>query len=131
MRFLLDSNAMIELLNSPVGPLARRVRRHRPADIGLSSIVAFELYYGAHNSLRQVENLARLDKLRLEVLAFDLEDARHAGEVRSLLKTAGTPIGAYDTLIAGQARARGLMLISHNLREFRRVPGLRVESWMP
>jgi tRNA(fMet)-specific endonuclease VapC len=130
MRFLLDSNAMIELLNTPVGPLAERVRRHRPADIGLSSIVAFELYYGAHNSQRQIENLTRLDNLRLEVLAFDLEDARHAGEIRSILKNAGIPIVAYDTLIAGQARARGLVLISHNLREFQRVPNLRVESWM-
>lgn len=130
MRYVLDSNVMIELLNAPGGPLATRVRQQRPADIGLSSIVAFELYYGAHNSQRRVENLARLDHLRLEVLPFDLEDARHAGEIRMVLKAAGTPIGAYDVLIAGQARARGLTLISHNLREFQRVPYLLVESWM-
>lgn len=130
MHYLLDSNAMIELLNTPAGPLARRVRQQHPSEIGLSSIVAFELYYGAHNSQRQAENLARLDKLRLEVLPFDLEDAQHAGDIRMILKSAGTPIGAYDTLIAGQARARGLTLVSHNLREFQRVPGLRVESWM-
>jgi tRNA(fMet)-specific endonuclease VapC len=63
------------------------------------------------------------------VLPLDLEDARHAGELRARLAARGTPIGAYDILIAGQARARGLVLITRNLREFERAPGLNAENW--
>jgi tRNA(fMet)-specific endonuclease VapC len=63
------------------------------------------------------------------VLDFDKEDAQQAGEVRALLASNGTPIGAYDVLIAGQAVARNLILVTHNTREFGRVPGLRLEDW--
>jgi tRNA(fMet)-specific endonuclease VapC len=63
------------------------------------------------------------------VVSFDAEDAQHAGEIRAQLASMGTPIGPYDALIAGQARARQLMLVTHNIREFVRVPGLQVEDW--
>jgi tRNA(fMet)-specific endonuclease VapC len=63
------------------------------------------------------------------VLEFDEEDARHAGEIRAQLASKGTPIGPFDVLIAGQARARELTLVTHNTSEFRRVPGLKVEDW--
>jgi tRNA(fMet)-specific endonuclease VapC len=71
---------------------------------------------------------ARVDALRFEVLDFDREDARQAGELRARLAAAGTPIGSYDVLIAGQALARALTL-THNTSEFQRVPGLRIEDW--
>ena len=67
--------------------------------------------------------------MRFEILPFDAEDARHAGEVRAALERAGTPIGGYDVLIAGQALARDLILVTHNMREFERVAGLRIEDW--
>jgi tRNA(fMet)-specific endonuclease VapC len=63
------------------------------------------------------------------VLEFDKEDARRSGQIRALLASKGTPIGPYDVLIAGQAIARNLTLITHNTDEFRRVPGLRIEDW--
>jgi tRNA(fMet)-specific endonuclease VapC len=63
------------------------------------------------------------------VLEFDKEDARQAGAIHALLVSQGTPIGAYDVLIAGQAVARNLILVTHNTREFGRVPGLRFEDW--
>ena len=63
------------------------------------------------------------------MLEFDEDDARCAGEIRDLLRRAGTPIGPYDTLIAGQALARDLTLVTHNTREFSRVSGLRLEDW--
>jgi tRNA(fMet)-specific endonuclease VapC len=63
------------------------------------------------------------------VLEFDKEDARQAGEVRALLASRGTPIGPYDVLIAGQAKARNLTLVTHNTDEFGRVPGLRCDDW--
>ncbi len=95
----------------------------------MSAIVAHELFYGAYKGHRTAENLARLEALRFEVLYFDREDARHAGEIRALLAAAGAPIGSYDVLIAGQAVARGLTLVSHNVREFQRVSALYLEDW--
>ncbi|SHI22792.1 tRNA(fMet)-specific endonuclease VapC [Pollutimonas bauzanensis] len=95
----------------------------------MPSIVAHELFYGAYKGQRMAENLARVEALQFEVLEFDREDAQRAAELRALLAAAGTPIGPYDVLIAGQAWARDLTLITHNLREFQRVPHIRVEDW--
>lgn len=128
MRFLLDTNAVIALLRGHTGFL-ERLRGHEPGDFGLSAIVAHELLYRAYKSQRRAENLARVDGLRFEILSFDGDDARAAGEIRAQLAASGTPIGAYDVLIAGQARARGLTLITHNTGEFQRVQGLQIEDW--
>jgi tRNA(fMet)-specific endonuclease VapC len=87
------------------------------------------LFYGAYKGQRTAENLTRIDAVRFEVLEFDREDAVHSGQLRAELAASGTPIGPYDVLIAGQAIARGLTLITHNLREFQRAPGLQVEDW--
>jgi tRNA(fMet)-specific endonuclease VapC len=126
--FLLDTNAVIATLKGHPGFLSR-LRGSRPQDCAISAIVAHELYFGACRSARRDQNLARIDALRFPVLEFDREDARTAGEIRAALAAAGTPIGAYDVLIAGQALARGLTLVTHNRREFQRIAGLRVEDW--
>jgi tRNA(fMet)-specific endonuclease VapC len=127
--FLLDTNAVISILTKPSGPVAARMRRHRADTIVTSAIVAHELYFGAFNSLRTESNLASLEELGLAVLPFDRDDAREAGIIRALLSRQGRPIGPYDALIAGQARARGLVVVSRNIREFSRVPELSVENW--
>jgi tRNA(fMet)-specific endonuclease VapC len=129
MRYLLDANVVIGLLNDARSKLARRARRERPADIAISAIVAHELFYGAFRSARASQNVALVDALQFTVIEFDKEDARHAGEVRALLASRGTPIGPYDVLIAGQAKARNLTLVTHNTDEFGRVPGLRLVDW--
>jgi tRNA(fMet)-specific endonuclease VapC len=129
MRFLLDTNAVVELLRRPDGAVVRRVRALDPADVGLSTIALHELYYGAFRSSRRERNLALIDRLRFEVVEFDAEDARHAGEIRAALAKRGSPIGPYDVLMAGQARARGLTLVTANVREFQRVDRLSVEDW--
>jgi tRNA(fMet)-specific endonuclease VapC len=128
VKFLLDSNAVIALMKGHPGFLMR-LHQHQPPDFGISAIVAHELFYGAYRGQRTAENLARVDALQFEVLDFDREDARQAGELRARLAAAGTPIGAYDVLIAGQALARALTLVTHNIGEFQRVPELRVEDW--
>jgi tRNA(fMet)-specific endonuclease VapC len=128
VRFLLDSNAVIALLQGRPGLLAR-VHQHQPDDFGLPAIVAHELFYGAYKSQTPARNLARLDQLQFEVLAFDHDDARCAGDIRAALAAIGQPIGPYDVLIAGQALARDLTLITHNTSEFRRVPRLLWEDW--
>jgi tRNA(fMet)-specific endonuclease VapC len=129
MRYLLDANAVIALLNDTTSPIARRIRRFTPGDFGVSAVVIHELYYGAFKSQRVGMNVARVDALQFPVLELDQADARQAGEIRAHLASKGTPIGPYDVLIAGQAKARNLTLVTHNTTEFRRVPGLKVEDW--
>jgi tRNA(fMet)-specific endonuclease VapC len=129
MRHLLDANAVIGLLNDAASGLAQRARRERPADIAISAIVAHELFHGAFKSRRAERNVALVDALRFAVLEFDKEDARQAGKIRALLASKGTPIGPYDVLIAGQALARNMVLITGNTDEFERIPGLRLEDW--
>ena len=129
MRYLLDTNACIALLNKTSRPLAARVRRHAPVDIGLPAPVAYELYYGAWKSRQTSRNLDLLDRMGFEIVPFDASDARVAGAIRSQLEAVGRPIGPYDLLIAGQALARGLVLVTANNREFRRIEDLHCEDW--
>ncbi|HEY9870171.1 MAG TPA: type II toxin-antitoxin system VapC family toxin [Candidatus Obscuribacterales bacterium] len=129
MRYLLDANAVIALLNDANSQTSKRVRLHKPADIGISAIVAHELCYGSFKSRRREENVAVIDSLQFEVLEFDKEDAREAGRLRAALALQGTPIGPYDVLIAGQALARKLVLVTRNISEFERIPDLQVEDW--
>jgi len=129
MRYLLDSNAVIGLLNDTRSKLAQRARREAPQDVAISAIVAHELFYGAFKSRRVAQNVALIDALQLETVEFDREDARQAAEIRAFLASKGPPIGPFDVLIAGQAVARQVILVTHNTGEFARVPGLRIEDW--
>lgn len=128
MKFLLDTNAISALLRNHVG-FWHRLNRVQPTDIALSAIVAHELFYGAHRGRRTEHTLAQINGLPFAVLPFDVADAHRAGEIRAALSLVGTPIGPCDVLIAGQASQRGLVLVTHNVREFHRVPGLTVEDW--
>ena len=128
MKFLLDTNAVIELLKG-TPRFQKRLMEYEPEDFGLSAIVLHELFYGAFKSRHVQANLARVEGLRFPVVALDSEAARRSGEIRAHLAKAGTPIGPLDVLIAGQALSRSLTVITHNRGEFDRVPGLRVEDW--
>ncbi|TXH99445.1 MAG: type II toxin-antitoxin system VapC family toxin [Rhizobium sp.] len=128
MKYLLDSNAVIALMKGHSG-FVSELRRHKPQDFAIPAIVAHELFYGAYKGQRVAENLARVEALQFETLDFDKEDARMAGEIRASLAAHGTPIGAYDVLIAGQAVARDLILVTRNVKEFERVHRLRFEDW--
>lgn len=131
MPWLLDTNAVIALVTGRSEPLRRRVEASDPGTLLTSAIVAHELYFGAYRSQKIEFNLETLRLLFTDLVVLDLdrEDARTAGEIRAVLGRQGTPIGPYDVLIAGQARARGLTLVTNNLSEFRRVPGLALEDW--
>lgn len=128
MMFSLDANSIIGLFKGHK-QLWQQLERHSPLDCVVSSVVMHELYFGASNSARVQENLDRIASLRFEVIEFDREDARVSGEVRAALASAGTPIGPLDTLIAGQALARGFTVVTRNSREFLRVTGLSHENW--
>ncbi len=98
----------------------------------VSSIVAFELWYGVFKSSRAESNGARLATFLagpVALLAFEDEDARVAGSIRATLEASGRPIGAYDVLIAGQALNRQLTLVTANVSEFSRVKGLSWQDW--
>lgn len=131
MRFLFDTNAVISLLGRRSETLIDRVLHCSEGDIGLPTIVSHELYFGAYKSQKVSFNFEtiRLVVKDFVLLPFDDEDARQAGKIRADLKKLGIPIGPYDVLIAGQARARDLVLVSNNVQEFERVPDLQLEDW--
>jgi tRNA(fMet)-specific endonuclease VapC len=128
VRYLLDSNVVIQMFKGHE-LIMKRVGQLRESDFGLSAIVIHELFFGAFKSQQVSGNVARVDRLKFEIIDFDREDASCAGEIRATLAAAGTPIGPYDVLIAGQAMARDLTLITHNTSGFARIKGLRVEDW--
>lgn len=130
MKYLLDSNALIALLNKNPD-FIQKITQYSPQDFALSSIVLFELTFGAYKSQKTAENLAKLAKLPFALLPFEQADAQCAGEIRADLQRKGTPIGAYDVLIVGQAVAQDLVLITHNVQEFSRVAQLKFEDWQP
>ena len=132
--YLLDTNACISLINGSEINVRRRLKRavSRGSVILLSSIVAFELWYGVAKSQRKDSNTQRLETFLggpLEWALFDEDDARAAGTVRAELETVGRTVGAYDVLLAGQARRRGATLVTSNTKEFARVQGLKWEDW--
>jgi tRNA(fMet)-specific endonuclease VapC len=132
MRFLLDTNILIFLLKDPRNStVARNLRMTQPDDVATSSIVISELISGAHRGHpdRLERNLATIRAMRFAILPFDDTDAEASGRIDALLKSRGQPIGPLDTLIAGQAMARGLCMITNNIREFSRIDGLTVLDW--
>ena len=127
MQFLFDTNAVISLLGHKSEALINRVLACSEGAIDLSEIVSHELYFSQKVSFNL--ETTRLLLRDFVVLPLDEEDSRQAGEIRAELSKSGTPIGPYDVLIAGQAKARNLILITNNVREFERVVGLRLEDW--
>jgi len=134
VKYLLDTNACIALINDRTPAVRTRLQKALAADatILVSSIVAFELWYGVAKSARPESNARLVETFfagPMSLLAFEPEDAKVAGRVRAGLEAAGRPIGAYDLLIAGQALRHQLTLITANVREFGRVKGLEWEDW--
>lgn len=134
MTFLLDTNACIALINGK--PASVRLRFQKATEAGakmvVSSIVAFELWYGVAKSARPDFNRARVETFfagPIRLLVFDDEDAKAAGMIRAAMESVGRPIGAYDLLLAGQATRHKLTLVTANVREFRRVKGLLWQDW--
>lgn len=134
MNYLLDTNAVIAVLKNQPGSVRARLRRVsvKGASISISSVVLFELWYGVARSDRRRENAERLRVFlsgAINVVPFDDEDAKTAGDLRAELEGVGTPIGAYDLLIAAQALRIGATLVTANVSEFGRVPGLVWQDW--
>lgn len=130
MRYLLDTDTCISILRGVEATIAR-LRAESPDDCRISVVTAYELYAGAGKSRAPAKERAKLERFFAVVtpVPFDQSSALAAGTIRAELETAGTPIGPYDLLIAGQAQAAGFNLVTGNTREFQRVKGLSVETW--
>lgn len=132
MRYLLDTNACIQLLRYPeTSPVSDRVGRERSGHVVTCSVVKAELIYGAERSQKPEKHYNQLEILFSELgsLPFDDQSAVEYGVIRKQLESQGQMIGSNDLLIAAVALSNNLVLVTHNLSEFNRVPGLQVEDW--
>jgi len=131
LRYMLDTNICIFTIKNKPQCVREAFNRHH-GQLAISSVTLMELIYGAEKSANPQQNFKVVEGFaaRLDVLDYDDHAAEHSGQLRAELAKAGTPIGPYDQLIGGHARALGLILVTNNLREFQRIPGLRVEDWL-
>ena len=133
-RYLLDTNILSDLLKNPQGKVAQKISSLPPDErdlLATSIIVAAELRYGV--AKRGSSLLAsRVNQLldAIEILPLEPKADQHYGRIRSQLEKTGTPIGGNDLLIAAQALATDAVLVTDNVREFKRVKGLLVENWL-
>ena len=133
MKYFLDTNAAIAVIKNQPG-VRGRLRRafSRGLPVAVSSVVLYELWYGVSRSERRRENAERLHVFlsgRIEIAPFEAGDAAVAGDLRAALEKVGTPIGPYDLLIAAQALRNKATLVTSNVGEFARVPGLAWQDW--
>ena len=128
---MLDTNIVIYTIKNRPASARKAFMRHE-GRMCISSVTWGELVYGAESSSEPERNLTDIEGFaaRLETVPFDISAATHFGQLRAELYKAGKPIGPYDMMIAGHARALGLVLVTNNRKEFERVPGLRVENWI-
>jgi tRNA(fMet)-specific endonuclease VapC len=129
---LLDTNICIYVIKRRPPEVLQRFTTYTVGDLGISSITAAELWYGAAKSERPAQNQQALEQflLPLSIAPFDDAAARTYGLIRSELERTGTPIGALDTLIAAHSLSLGIPLVTNNVKEFARVTGLAIENWV-
>ena len=129
--YLLDTNICIYAMKNTYPSLTGKLFSVRPSEIFISSVTVGELEYGCAKSKwgDRSRGTMNLFLSAFTILPFDGEDAVWFGRLRAQLAAAGAPIGPYDIQIAAQGVARGLTVITHNVGEFSRVPGLKVEDW--
>ena len=131
IRYLLDTNICIYVINDRPPAVLARFMANEVDGLGISAITASELYWGVFKS-GSIRNRTTLEKFLspLTILDYDLAAAQHYGELRAFLEKQGTPIDPLDQQIAAHALALGITLVSNNVREFEKVPGLRLENWV-
>lgn len=131
MIYLLDTNICIYTMKkNPPGVFAN-LRKLSPDSVGISAITEAELRFGMSNSRKPQHNHLILDEFLgpFQIMPFDSSAAAHYGEIRSHLKRSGEPIGNMDLLIAAHARSLSVTLVTNNMKEFEKVPGLKLENW--
>lgn len=131
IRYMLDTCICIYTIKNKPEEVRKNFMLHYD-QMCISTVTLMELIYGTEKSAMPEKNLKVVEGFvaRLQVLDFDAKAAEHTSQIRAELEKRGQTIGAYDYQIAGHARSQGLVVISNNLREFQRVPGLRIENWV-
>jgi tRNA(fMet)-specific endonuclease VapC len=129
-RYLLDTNTCIAVMRSHPNAV-QRMAAVAPCDCAISTVTAYELYTGVEKCANPAKERSKVEMLLSTAweMPFDPDAARESARVRALLEAQGQPIGPYDVLLAGQALAHSLILVTDNTREFSRVPGLTLENW--
>ncbi len=132
MKFLIDTNICIYIMNKRPPDVINRFKKTDVGTIGISSITVSELQYGVSKSKYKNQNLNRLEEFLtpFEILSYGQMAAKHYGEIRSKLEKQGHIIGPLDLLIAAQAISKGLILVTNNEKEFKRIKTLKVENWV-
>jgi tRNA(fMet)-specific endonuclease VapC len=130
MTHLLDTDTCIGVLRQKPG-MVEKLSRLAPADVAVSMVTVYELFCGVEKAADPARERGKVERFISAIAELPLERAaaQTAAQVRAELERQGTVIGPYDLLIAGQALAGNLTLVTGNLAEFRRVPGLKIESW--
>lgn len=130
LKYLLDTNIVIYTMRNRPQQVKKRFQKHN-GQMAISVVTLGELVFGAEHSQQIERNLADIESMaaRLEVLPFNTKAAYQFGQIRAALYRMGQPIGPYDMMIAGHARSEGLILVTNNVKEFERVPGLLIEDW--
>lgn len=128
--YILDTNTLIYFFKG-TGLVAETLLAKSPKDIAVPSIALYEIQVGIAKSNSPEKRRQQLELLlsRVAVLPFNTREAEIAAKIRAQLELIGTPIGPYDTLIAGTALSANAVLVTHNTKEFSRVEGLRIEDW--
>jgi len=134
LKYLLDTNVCIAVINEKSPFIGTRLLKELAtgAQVFVSSIAAFELWYGVAKSKHKEVNTQRLSAFflgHITMLSFEEEDARIAGQIRAAIEAVGKPVGAFDLLIASQALRHGMILVTANTREFARIKNLQWEDW--
>jgi len=131
LAYMLDTNICIYVMSARPPELEGRFN-DLAEQLCISTITLGELHYGAEKSTRRAKNLAAIEHFvaRLEVLAFGDKAAAHYGQLRAELERPGKPCGSYDMQIGAHARSEGLIVVTNNMREFGRMPGVRAENWL-
>lgn len=131
LKYLLDTNIVIYVMKRRPLEVLHIFNQHANR-MAISAITLSELFHGAEKSQRVSENLLAIEDFcsRLEVLAYSANAAQHYGAIRSVLEKSGLSIGVNDIHIAAHARSEGLIVVTNNVTEFARVPGLQVENWI-
>jgi len=131
LRYMLDTDICSYVMKRSHDPLLKRLQKVPVSDVCISVVTKSELLYGVEVSPRQQQDEAALNAFLgyVEVLEFPDKASSHYAQIRAYLKKAGTTIGGNDLFIAAHARSLGITLVTHNTREFSRVPKLAVEDW--
>ncbi|MBN8220360.1 MAG: type II toxin-antitoxin system VapC family toxin [Spirochaetes bacterium] len=131
MKYILDTNICIQILRGSSQKVKEKISMTRSVDIAIPSIVRFELLYGAYKSSHPEKKLKIIRDFIGSFTSIPVNDqiADKCGEIRATLEKAGTPIGPYDLLIAATAVTHETLLVTHNVKEFSRVPGIQLEDW--